>query len=618
MNRPLDCAAALLLMMLVAVPARAQVPLVVGSVRDRQGAPIEGALVRGETATGAALTATTDAAGTFALEAPGVVSLFVTCRYCEPTRVPANPGEPIVAIVRRYQALAQDSLTTADLQSLPYAHVEQSLALQPFMLLAQSSAAYPGSRLSDRGLSSSGSLLIDNGAANYDIAAGQSPYVFVPASYQQGAAFQSASNAYLYGDRAGGGVVELAPFVNGYSSEVATGGSNVVGRVQAGSDAASVVAGSFSNDEESRQRADFLTNWNVGDAQSLTFAGGSEQTHLFETPVTSVFAGSFTFADATYTNARLLNLTLSTVADRGNYAMNLGDYPINSEWSDSAFSAGIHSTGPISVFANLDVRSSTGIYDAQALHFVTIPRIGAMFSQTKLDAGFEARGNDYDVTAGVGTFWINYTGGTNGISNPAGVALAEPSFQAELFQNRKFSFNFQDSGSFTLPTFLEQYGNAAVSPIPLAYQRNALVSGALTYTDGSRVRVSFEDASESVQGSTTGTVSSAGVSATWQLAPAIALRAWTMHVADTVNIQGLVPPYGGVAPTVNALWLTYDNGSALRVDAIYRRDLLNSAPFYHIDGSISGPVANRLRWYAGGYDWLHRSFIEIGLRFAGR
>ncbi len=144
------------------------------------------------------------------------------------------------------------------------------------------------------------------------------------------------------------------------------------------------------------------------------------------------------------------------------------------------------------------------------------------------------------------------------------------------------------------------------------------MSGALTYTDGSRVRVSFEDASESVQGSTTGTVSSAGVSATWQLAPAIALRAWTMHVADTVNIQGLVPPYGGVAPTVNALWLTYDNGSALRVDAIYRRDLLNSAPFYHIDGSISGPVANRLRWYAGGYDWLHRSFIEIGLRFAGR
>ncbi len=226
--------------------------------------------------------------------------------------------------------------------------------------------------MSDRGLSSSGSLLIDNGAANYDIAAGQSPYVFVPASYQQGAAFQSASNAYLYGDRAGGGVVELAPFVNGSRPKSRPAAATSSAACKPGPTPHPSSPVRSQNDEESRQRADFLTNWNVGDAQSLTFAGGSEQTHLFETPVTSVFAGSFTFADATYTNARLLNLTLSTVADRGNYAMNLGDYPINSEWSDSAFNAGIHSTGPISVFANLDVRSSTGIYDAQSLHFVTI------------------------------------------------------------------------------------------------------------------------------------------------------------------------------------------------------------------------------------------------------
>jgi hypothetical protein len=353
----------------------------------------------------------------------------------------------------------------------------------------------------------------------------------------------------------------------------------------------------------------------VGEQQSLALAGGTEQGRSFQTP-TSAFAGSFSFADATYNNARLLNLTVSAATDRGNYAMNLGDYPISSVWSDAGFSAGIRSTGAIAGFADVAVRSSTGLWDAQALPFAA-PRIGAMLTQTKADAGFEASGKDYDVTAGVGTFWINYAGGTNGVSRPARVTLAEPSLQARLFPGRKFSFKFEDSGSFTLPTFLDQYGNGAVSPMPLAYQRNALVAGTLTYTDGSRLRVSFEDAAESVQGATTGSVSSAGISAAWQISPTIALRAWTMHVADTVDIYSLVPPYGGVSPTVNALWLTYDTGSALRLDAIYRRDLLNATPFYHVDGAISGPIANRLRWYAGAYDWMHRTFVDVGLRFAG-
>ena len=89
-----------------------------------------------------------------------------------------------------------------------------------------------------------------------------------------------------------------------------------------------------------------------------------------------------------------------------------------------------------------------------------------------------------------------------------------------------------------------------------------------------------------------------------------------MHVTDNVPLYGGGLPYGGAAPTVNALWLTYDTGAGVRADAIYRRDLLEGAPFYHVDGAISGPIADRLRWYAGAEDWLRRTFVDAGIRFS--
>ncbi|HYL26239.1 MAG TPA: hypothetical protein VEW74_00320, partial [Candidatus Nitrosotalea sp.] len=139
----------------------------------------------------------------------------------------------------------------------------------------------------------------------------------------------------------------------------------------------------------------------------------------------------------------------------------------------------------------------------------------------------------------------------------------------------------------------------------------------VTYTDLSRLRISFEQASENVSGVSIGRFTSSGFSATWQIAPAISLRAWTMHVTDSVALYGGAVPYG-VAPTEGALWLTYDTGNALRADAIYRRDLLDGLPFYHFDGAISGPIAGRLRWYAGAEDRMRRTFLDAGLRFDGR
>jgi hypothetical protein len=311
-------------------------------------------------------------------------------------------------------------------------------------------------------------------------------------------------------------------------------------------------------------------------------------------------------------------LSISGLADRGNYAMLEGnEYPVSDTWSDSGLSAGIHSTGPLSGFADAAVRTSAGNYDAQAVPFGP-PRVAATLAQTWVDAGLVASGNDYDVVAGLGAFWISYAGGIGGVSQPARASLVDPSFQARIFPNGKWSLDLQQSGSFSLPTFIAQYLYSVGPPTSVQYERNSLSAATLTYTDNARLRLSFEEALQNVTGTWPGNVTSTGVSAIWQVAPAIALRAWTMHVIDTAALYNGAAPYDGNTPTVNALWLTYDSTSTLRADLIYRRDLLDSAPFYHVDGAISGPITGGLRWYAGAEDRMRRTFVDVGIRFSGR
>jgi hypothetical protein len=221
--------------------------------------------------------------------------------------------------------------------------------------------------------------------------------------------------------------------------------------------------------------------------------------------------------------------------------------------------------------------------------------------------------NDYNVTAGVGAFWLQYQDGS--AQTPLKAAFALPSIQAQIFPNGRFGGTLEAAGSFTLPTFEQLYSNFYYPPGTLNLQRNTLEAIALDYTDESRLRVALEAASQHVAGSAAGTITSAGIAASWQIAPSLSLRAWTMHVTDTVPaISTLGAYYTFASPTENAAWLTYDANGSLRIDAIYRRDLLDGAPFYHIDGDISGPIVQRLRWYTGVEDRLRRTFLDAGLR----
>jgi len=90
-----------------------------------------------------------------------------------------------------------------------------------------------------------------------------------------------------------------------------------------------------------------------------------------------------------------------------------------------------------------------------------------------------------------------------------------------------------------------------------------------------------------------------------------------MHVTDTAGsyLTGS-EPYGGAEPSTGALWATYENGNAVRIDAIYRRDLLDGAPFFHVDGDVSGPVTHTLRWFVTTEDRLRVRYLDAGLRFS--
>ncbi len=348
-------------------------------------------------------------------------------------------------------------------------------------------------------------------------------------------------------------------------------------------------------------------------AQTLLFSGGTSQDREYGDP-TSTLNGSFTFANAAFDDAQpTVDMHASFVADRGGYMASEGGLPITDIWSDSNFTAGVRTRGTVAAFADVSNRLSTGIYDATAYQE---PRIGGTLTQNRVDAGIDATARDLDVTAGIGFFGVDYTGGSDGSSVPATGHLATPSLLVRLFPNSRWSATLDASGSFTLPTLWEQYAFHD-GYHTFVYDRNSLYSATLSYTDDARVRVSVEAASQHVSGNTNGLVVSDGVSIAWQIAPAISLRAWTMHVSDSTAPSYGNPFYGSGMPSdVNALWLTYENGAAVRVDAIYRRDILNREPFYHIDADVSGPITDRLRWYAGVEDRQRTNDLDVGVRFA--
>lgn len=577
----------LALLLLPALIAAAPAPLVVGSIRDQYGAAIAGARVFG-----ASVSTRTDAQGTFALEAANVRRILITCRYCEPLTVRVTADQPVVAFVRRYAALAQQTPSQRDVASLPYARIESIAALRPFVVLENSSLPLPGARLSDRGASSRGMLVLDDGIPIYDVVSNQSPLVAFPAYEAQRLSWRSPADAFSYGDLAGGGTL-LVDTHDDRTDSIAAAGSEKALRTGRGSGqhAWSLAASGDAND--ARASADATLRIPVGD-DSLEVTSVASQdrandlTRFVNTSVTGVRIG--------YERVRKNRLRVSLVADGGDYggATLIGSYA--ARWSDVQAQAGFATQRRIQFFAEAGLRVSSGYDDPPVSREW---QIAGNATQTHVDAGAQTRGRRYRARIGVSAYDLRDAGGVGGSHAALQGATVLPSFSGSYDISSQWTLALQAAGSFDLPTVLEAFASPPDGS-GLTLDRNSVFVQTLRYGDRHRFRAAMTVLSEHVQGLDNGTIHSAGVSVAWQVAPRLSLRAWLLREND--QTQPYEPLYRfGAAPaaaTVGSYWLTYE-GRGVRVDAIYRRDLLDYHLDAHVDASISAPISRHLRLFAG-------------------
>lgn len=590
----------LLTLTLPALLAAAPSPLIVGSVRDQFGVPIAGARI-----TAGTTSAETDAQGTFALFSSGVATVRITCAYCKPIAVSVTPDEPIVALVHRYDAVAQQFPSDRDVTYVPYTRAESVASLRPFTMLENSSHPLPGPQISDRGLSSRGALVLDGGIPLYDVASNQSPFFAFPAYAVRQYAWRTRGDAFSYGDLAGGGT--LIAQTHGdepYDAIVAAGNSGAFRFAQSAQNAAWSASASRDPDDR-RMRADANASipLSVDDAFDLRafaaqdrFAPGGQQLNT-----------SVTGALAQYQSRRENLVDASISFNGGGYDGTSPAVSYSAKWSDVQAQAGVTTNTRVQFFASAGARASSGYYTTSSPF---LPISAGAIAQSRIDVGAQTSGDRYGARLGIGAFDLHYSGGANGAHTSLDGGIVTPGFTSFYALDPHWTLQLDAGESFALPTILEAF----VYPLDarsLAIDRNTFAAPTLSYGDLRRFRASLTAAAQRVSGLDSGTVRSAGVSMAWQIAPSLSMRAWLMHDDDRTTPYEAVYRFG-VRPrpaTVGSYWITYE-APGLRIDAIYRRDLLDYRVDPHFDASLSVPLSRTLRLFA-------TTERRSGIRYAG-
>jgi hypothetical protein len=522
--------------------------------------------------------------------------------------VAVSPGEPIVAIVRRYDALAQQAPASRDIASLPYSHAESIAALRPFTVLENSSHPLPGPQISYLGTSSRGALLLENGIPLYDVATNQSPFAAFPAYSAQDIAWLPPSDAFTYGDMAGGGTVLADTFGSApWNGLGIAGGGNALQGGQATQNAAwsSSLA---SRPDDNRAGADALFRVPFGDNAIDFTALAAQDRYAYDGQHLNTSDTGFRFD---YTSVRENRVNASIVADGGGYDGASVPVGYSSKWSDVQVDAGVTTMTRIQFFTDAGVRTSSGAYWTSTN---VLPVTAGAIAQTRVDMGAQTAGDRYSFKIGLGAFEAHYAGGAAGANRPLDGGLVTPSFFGSYAFDPHWTLQMQAAQTFALPTILEAFVYPLDGPT-LAFDRNTLFTQTLTYSDLARFQASVTDMSEIVHGLDTGTVHSAGVSAAWQIAPDLSLRAWLLRENDFTQPYEAVYRFG-VRPqpaTVQSYWFTYES-SGVRVDAIYRRDLLDYRIDPHFDASISAPLTPQWRVYGATERLSGTRTYSFGLR----
>ena len=528
-----------------AAPAGAD-ELVVGAIRDQDGAIVVGAAVAAVDGAGRVLGRDRSAAdGTFALASPTrPAAVVITAADAEPLRVPVPPGGgPLTAIVRRHRA-ADLIPSAADVAALPAGSPSEIASVLPYRV------AFP-TTISDRWLARGRSVTLVEGMPFYRRGDGGDASSLLPAHALGSVGVRDALQAPWYGDRAAGGIIDAHLFDR---VDTVRGTNRDAGLVP-GRDRSAFAAASWDPDGARRLVA-ARTSQTLGpvSADAVALLGDAPNVH---------YAGAGAQLRASgrrYDFGAHVALTADNASSNG--TRNDGSV------ADFAFDAS--GRGPNALQLRARWRDERG----------TLGTTGSDRHEAALVVG-GSRGNLVRTTGALALAYGDDVYAADGAHR--GLALL-PSFAIDAPLGGGWSMH-AGAGASTLGT--PGYGIA----------RSSLGEVALGYGDRRRLRAELVAFSE---GTNAPTALNRGLAAAlgWEIAPRVSLRAWTLRDADALLAQTPVYP-GGPLRTITVarrfdrdiVWLTWD--APARFDLLVRNGVL--------EGNLRVPLGARYGLTAGSF-----------------
>ena len=508
--------------MLAPLPARAD-ELIVGALRDQDGAVVAGALVMALDARGAPLARDRSAAdGTFAL-APAVrpAAVLIAADDADPlrVRVPAD-GSPIAAIVRRHRSAAAVP-TAGDLAALPAGSLAEIASVVAYRV------AFP-TLVSDRWLAGGRGVVTVEGLPFYRRGDGGDTTALLPTHAAGALTVRDALQAPWYGDRAGGGSIDVRLFDRSDAARMTNGDAVLALGRDAG------VLGATSSDPDG--------------SRTLYAAHGAAR---FGPLAASAVALGGTAAGTRYAG---IGTELRAATQRVDLAAHLGftrDDASTSGLRDDGsvvdFALDASGRGPNAIALRARWRQERGVLGAtEAEHHDA----ALVFGTT--------RGGSARVAAALA---VAYGAEEGYVSAPAAGAALLPSLALDAPLGSGWSVH-AGTGVSTLGTPGYATARASLGEISLAYADHRRVRAEL---------VAYAEGAAQPKGLNRGFAARLG----WEFAPRLALRAWALRDGD--RVAGTTQAYpGGALQSIavgslfdrDLVWLTWE--SAARVDVLLR------------------------------------------------
>jgi hypothetical protein len=557
---------------------------VVGTVRDQNGAPIAGARIHLVGAAGSPNTVTA-ADGTFSVQGTGN-AVQIRCDYCRPLEVPVAADGIVTAVVQRYDAVRLEGPSPSDLRALPYNHAESDVALTPFVVLETNANPLVGTSLHDRSISTIGGLLVLDGVPDYDGTDGFNTYPTIAYGTAASVRVDPPSQGYAYGSIAQAGTYSVDTI--GGTTAVA-GGTDAIETLDAAGFAGGYSVGP--GDLRNRVAAQIPISLANASTQIALSTGSADVTGN----ANDTLASAFSSLRLSYERTQGTDLYANVIADRGTDGYTAPHYGTDDSWSDVDANAGVRSHAVVAPFAEVDTRTTSGWYWSPAF----APYVAGSIDQTRAYAGINANLPWFSANAAYGLDAIRYVN-----AYPDQVAAQVSGHDAaasiDLHPSPLWDLQASTSSGYVLQTVLGYYAAEDEGYTPSDVLSTDELD--LTLHDLQRVRVgltAFETRSAAGIAD-----ASSGAEFAWQIAPALSLRTWWLEVH----------PSTGPTQSVGSAWLSVQTG-AVRIDLIWRRDLYDLADDMHVDGSISGPLGVRVRWFAESEQFNRARSTNVGIRF---